>query len=238
MSLVEPPHWEEAAVTSVALFSDDTQLLQSFPRGFECQLIEPRSGAAGVVQARASIFLVDARRNDAITTVRQLADHGHYPIIVMGGSSDPREAERYLDAGADDYVTASAREPEFAARLRAAARRRGRVGGSDEDRVYVYGDVTISLTRHEVRKGDQPLRLTPTEFRLLDVLANHNNQVVPHRKLMAAVWGLEHLSSRHYLRVYIRQLRRKLESDPDQPEIIRTDWGRGYELRCEERTTA
>jgi DNA-binding response OmpR family regulator len=174
------------------------------------------------------VYVVDTTEANEFEIVRTLAQGGSQPVVVYGPAASP-DALRYLDLGAADYISARTSRVERAARLRAAARRNSARQVSDQD--IVIQDITISLSRHEVRRNGELVHLTPHEFELLEVLLRHANQVVPHRKLMAQVWGAENTSSRHYLRIYIRQLRQKLERDPDDPAIIQTNWGRGYMLR-------
>ena len=223
-------------VLRVAVVSGDGELASSLRGGLSAVPWAAEHALAKTAARDIDVFLVDVRHGDRLEFVRTLAQSARRPLVVLG-SREPQAATRYLDAGADDYLSCEADAPECAARLRAAARR-GTVPGAGPDDVYVLGDVTISIANREVRKSGKLVRLTPTEFRLLDVLVQHANHVVPHYKLMGAVWGLEHLSAKHYLRVYIRHLRRKLESDPDVPRLILTDWGRGYELRVGESRIA
>jgi two-component system KDP operon response regulator KdpE len=181
------------------------------------------------------VYLVDTTEADGFDIVRLLSQGGSQPVIVFG-TADNSDSLRYLDVGAADYISGRTSRVERAARLRAAARRNSARRTSDQD--VVIHDIAISLARHEVRRAGELVHLTPHEFELLEVLLRNANQVVPHRKLMAQVWGAENTSSRHYLRIYIRQLRQKLERDPDDPAIIQTEWGRGYVLRTSAQARA
>jgi two-component system, OmpR family, KDP operon response regulator KdpE len=190
-------------------------------------VLEPAQ-AGSVDGAQPDVFVVDTTEGNEFDVVRLLAQGGSQPVVVYGPAASS-DALRYLDIGAADYISPRTSRVERAARLRAAARRNSARRASDQD--IVIQDVTISLHRHEVRRGGEIVHLTPHEFELLEVLLRSANQIVPHRKLMAQVWGVENTSSRHYLRIYIRQLRQKLERNPDEPAIIVTEWGRGYVLR-------
>lgn len=176
------------------------------------------------------LYVVDVR--DAVLTslVERLAHGGVQPVVVVGGAAG-LDSVPYLDAGASDYIPLGTASNEFAARLRAATRRsavRARTG--DE---VTAGDISISIDRHEVRRGGVPVALTPHEFQLLETLLSAPNETVPHHKLMVRVWGVENATSRHYLRIYVRQLRKKLEVDPETPAIILTEWGRGYRFQTD-----
>lgn len=223
----------------LAIVSSDRSLGETLGREFETTLCSPEE-AVRVLGCDADVYLVDARTTDHVQLVAQLAQSGARPLVVLGRSKGAQAAMRYLDpdAGADDYLSCGVDAPECGARIRAAARRRAPRESTSPDELYVFGEVTISLARQEVRKNGKLVRLTPTEFRLLDVLVRHVNHVVPHQKLMGAVWGLERLSAKHYLRVYIRHLRQKLEADPDLPRLILNERGRGYQLRSQEQKIA
>jgi DNA-binding response OmpR family regulator len=223
-SVVARPYDVALAVTVVTQRPDGDWQFDSTVR---TSLLSP--GQATVAEGRLpDVYVVDTTETNEFEIVRMLAQGGSQPVVVFGPAASP-DALRYLDLGAADYISARTSRVERAARLRAAARRNSARQTSDQD--IAIEDITISLSRHEVRRNGELVHLTPHEFDLLEVLLRHANQVVPHRKLMAHVWGAENTSSRHYLRIYVRQLRQKLERDPDDPAIIQTNWGRGYMLR-------
>lgn len=176
------------------------------------------------------LYIVDVRDGALASLVERIAQGGLQPVVVVGGVPG-LDAVPYLDAGAVDYIPAGTPSNELAARLRAATRR-GTARPQTGDEVTV-DDISISVDRHEVRRAGALIALTPHEFQLLETLLATPNETVPHHKLMVRVWGVENATSRHYLRIYIRQLRRKLEPDPETPAVILTEWGRGYRFRTD-----
>jgi two-component system KDP operon response regulator KdpE len=135
-----------------------------------------------------------------------------------------------LDAGADDYVTKPFSMPELLARMRVALRHRAEVDSGKEPSVLQAGDVRIDFARRRVHRDGTAVALTPIEFRLLAALARHAGRVLTHEFLLREVWGPSHTEERHYLRVYMAQLRHKLEADPGRPRILLTETGVGYRL--------
>jgi two-component system KDP operon response regulator KdpE len=169
--------------------------------------------------------LPDGDGKDVIGRVREWSD---VPIVVL--SARDREAEKIaaFDLGADDYVDKPFGVGELMARLRAALRHR--LQRHDETPVLRLGDLEIDNVRHRVTRGGQEIRLTRKELDLLLFLARHAGKVVTHRQILAAVWGPAHSADTQYLRVYIRQLRQKIESSPADPQIISTEFGIGYRI--------
>jgi two-component system KDP operon response regulator KdpE len=186
---------------------------------------------AGKGAGSPDVYLVDVSEEAHLSLVAQLAQGGRQPLVVFGGTGGS-ETVSYLDAGAADYIPRGVGPAELAARLRAAVRRSSaRVRA--EANAIVIGDVSISVARHEVSRAGEVVRLTPHEFTLLETLLNARGEVVPHRQLMVAVWGVANSVNRHALRIYIRQLRMKLEADPQSPAIIVTERSRGYRLNAD-----
>jgi two-component system KDP operon response regulator KdpE len=169
--------------------------------------------------------LPDGDGKDVIRQVRQWSD---VPIVVL--SAREREAEKIeaLDLGADDFVNKPFGVGELMARLRAALRHRAQRQG--ETPVLSVGNVEIDSVRHRVTRDGEEIKLTRKEFDLLACLARHAGKVMTHRQLLTAVWGPAHAQDTQYLRVYIGQLRQKLEADPDDPKIILTELGIGYRI--------
>lgn len=169
--------------------------------------------------------LPDGDGKDVIRQVRTWSD---VPIIVL--SARDREAEKIesLDLGADDYVNKPFGVGELLARVRAAIRHR--MQRHNETPVARIGDLEIDTVRHRVTRGGEDVKLTPKEFELLSFLARHAGKVVTHRQVLSAVWGPAHADDTQYLRVYVGQLRQKLEPRPEEPAIILTEPGVGYRL--------
>jgi two-component system KDP operon response regulator KdpE len=151
------------------------------------------------------------------------------PVIVISARHTDEPKIRLLDAGADDYLVKPFSLAELLARMRVALRHRGTVVAPAFAH-YEHGGLVIDIPTHRVSLGDQPIHLTPTEFKLLARLARSAGQVVTHRQLLADVWGPEYTEHTHYLRLYMAQLRAKLEADPADPERLLTEPGVGYRL--------
>ncbi|MBA8795676.1 DNA-binding response OmpR family regulator [Friedmanniella endophytica] len=164
---------------------------------------------------------------DGIEVIRSLRSWSSVPILVLSARHDSTDKVTALDAGADDYVTKPFGMEELLARLRAAVRR-GRSAGEAEEPVVVAGDLAIDLARRQVSRGGREVKLTPTEWALLEALVRRRGQLVPSRQLLAEVWGPGYRTETNYLRVYSAQLRRKLETDPSAPVHLITEPGMGY----------
>jgi two-component system KDP operon response regulator KdpE len=147
------------------------------------------------------------------------------PVLVLSARADSQDKVRALDAGADDYVTKPFDMSELLARLRAALRRGS---GEPADPIVTTGHFTVDLAARQVTVQGAPVRLTPTEWGLLEALVRHPGRLIAQRQLLQAVWGPAYEKETHYLRVYLAQLRRKLEPDPAHPRYLRTEPGMGY----------
>jgi two-component system KDP operon response regulator KdpE len=167
---------------------------------------------------------------DGIELAREIRGWSRVPIIVL--SARGREADKVeaLDAGADDYLTKPFGVNELLARIRAALRRANESVSAAAPLIEV-GPLKIDLARREVTKGRQPLHLTPIEYRLLTLLAQNAGRVLTQRQILEEVWGRGHAAQNHYVRVYMAQLRRKIEQDPARPRLLVTEPGVGYRLR-------
>ena len=153
------------------------------------------------------------------------------PIIVLSARNEEAEKVVALDVGADDYLTKPFGVSELLARIRAQLRRHHRGGNSETlDEAFSFGDIHIDLARRKVTRAGDPVHLTPIEYRLLITLVRHAGRVLTHRQLLKEVWGPSHVEHAHYLRIYMAQLRRKLEEDPAQPRFLLTEPGVGYRL--------
>jgi two-component system, OmpR family, KDP operon response regulator KdpE len=147
------------------------------------------------------------------------------PVLVLSARADSQDKVRALDGGADDYVTKPFDMNELLARLRAALRRGS---GEPADPVVTTGHFTIDLVARQVTVEGVPVRLTPIEWGLLEALVRHPGRLMAQRQLLQSVWGPAYEKETHYLRVYLAQLRRKLEPDPAHPRYLRTEPGMGY----------
>lgn len=147
------------------------------------------------------------------------------PILVLSGRSDSADKVDALDAGADDYVTKPFGMDELLARLRAMTRR---VGPSEEQPLVAFGDVTVDLAGRRVTRAEAEVRLTPTEWHLLEVLLRHPGKLLSQRQLLTEVWGPGYETAQGNLRLYMGQLRKKLEPDPARPRYFHNEPGMGY----------
>jgi two-component system KDP operon response regulator KdpE len=147
------------------------------------------------------------------------------PILVVSGRSDSLDKVEALDAGADDYVTKPFAADELLARLRALGRR---TPGATDEPVVSFGDVTVDLANHVVTRAGAAVRLTPTEWRLLEVLVRSPERLVSRETLLTEVWGPQYTTDTGYLRLYLAQLRKKLEAEPAKPRHLLTEAGMGY----------
>jgi two-component system KDP operon response regulator KdpE len=164
---------------------------------------------------------------EVLGRVRQWSD---IPIIVLSVREAQEEKVRAFDAGADDYVTKPFGMPELLARMRAVRRR---AGGDRGPAVLRFAELEVDLGRQRVRRGDEVLHLTPTEYRLLEAFVSNPGKLLIHRWLLQRVWGPGYSTEAQYLRVFIRQLRNKLGDDPAKPRFIVTEPGLGYRWKPE-----
>lgn len=201
------------------------------------RVIEAAAGARGAIDAgthKPDMAIVDLGLPDidGIEVVRRIRQWSPMPILILSARAQERSKIEALDAGADDYVTKPFAVGELLARVRAALRHavRSRAGGS----ILRFEAASVDLDKRLATRDAQPVHLTPIEFRLLAVLAKHLGMVVTHRQLLAEVWGPTHAEDTHYLRIYMKQLRDKLERDPVRPRHLITEIGVGYRLAAVE----
>jgi two-component system KDP operon response regulator KdpE len=224
------------AKTRVLVVDDEAAILRFLKPALEANNYE--MGSAGTVAEAIKriaaetpdivlldLGLPDGDGKDVIRRAREWSD---VPIVVL--SAREREAEKIesLDLGADDYVNKPFNVGELMARMRAALRHR--MQRKAEVPLLRVGDVEIDAVRHRVTRSGVELKLTPKEFELLSFLARHAGRVITHKQILAAVWGPAHTEDTQYLRVYIGQLRQKVEAHPDDPRIILTEPGIGYRI--------
>lgn len=203
---------EGYAVTGSGSCADALALLTHHPQPFDLVVLD--------------LGLPDADGSELLVWIRQ---HRSVPVLVISARHDDAGKVRLLDAGADDYLVKPFSVQELLARMRVSLRHRG-VQVHAPVTHYEVGDLQIDLARHTVHLQGQPVRLTPTEFKLLARLARQAGQVVTHRQLLLDVWGSEHVDQVHYLRLYMGQLRAKLEALPAEPQWLLTEPGVGYKL--------
>lgn len=169
-------------------------------------------------------------RLDGWKTCQRLRELSDVPIIMLTAKTRETDVVKGLILGADDYVTKPFSVAELVARVQACLRRTEPGNSRPESTVLVSGDLRVDLVRRKVTLRGEPVDLTPTEFRLLSLLARNRGKVVPHHKLLREVWGPEYTEEFDYLHLYVSYLRRKIEIEPANPEFIKTAWGEGYYL--------
>ena len=171
---------------------------------------------------------------DGLELIREVRAWSALPIVILSARDQEEDKIEALDAGADDYLTKPFGVGELLARLRVALRHRARVGETALQALYVAGEVTVDLNERRVFRASRPVQLTRHEFALLEALVRHAGKVLTHRHLLREVWGPHAQQETHYVRVYIANLRKKLEADPAQPQLILTEQGVGYRLSAPE----
>ncbi len=220
----------------VLIIDDEVQIRRFLRAGFELEgftVEEAENGTEGLRLATlkpADIVILDLGLPDmdGSAVVERLRSWSTMPLIVLSVRAAESEKVRLLELGADDYVVKPFGMAELLARSRTALRRQQR--SSSGEHVVTVGSLTIDLAARSVSVEGQRLALTPKEYRLLQVLAQHAGNVVTHQMLLKEVWGSSHLNDAHYLRIFVRKLRQKIESDPTQPKILVTELGVGYRL--------
>jgi two-component system KDP operon response regulator KdpE len=220
----------------LALIVDDELQIRRFLRislesnGYRVH--EARNGQEGLVQAsvlRPDVVILDLGLPDVdgLDVLKRLREWSKTPVIILSVRNADAEKIAALDAGADDYLTKPFSVGELLARLRVARRHAQPL---PESAVFRLGALTVDLSRRVVTLNNDPVKLTPTEYAMLRLLIQHAGQVLTHRQILREVWGPEYVDETHYLRVYVAQLRQKLEADPARPGILLTEPGVGYRL--------
>ena len=221
----------------ILIADDDPQIVRALritlgAEGY--RIVTATDGAEAIVNAveqRPDLFMIDLGmpRLNGIEVISGLRGWSSAPILVISGRSGSADKVEALDAGADDYVTKPFSIDELLARIRALTRR-GVPDGNDP--VVTFGDVTVDLSTHQVIRhtgnSAESVRLTPTEWRVLELLIRNPGKLITRQTMLTEIWGSQHVSDTGYLRLYIAQLRKKLEPQPATPRHILTEAGMGY----------
>jgi two-component system, OmpR family, KDP operon response regulator KdpE len=220
----------------VLIVDDEPPIRKLVRMGLSTQgyrVIEAADGKAAVDLLREKPDLIildlglpDVQGLDLLRTIRAVNEN--VPIVVLSSRDDEVAKVQALDLGADDYVTKPFGMDELLARIRAALRHQLQVQG--ERPVFRVGDLSVDLVRRIVKVGDKDIKLSPKEYDLLRLLVQHAGKVLTHRFLLKELWS--DLTDAQYLRVYVRQLRQKIEADPERPQHVLTETGIGYRLRA------
>jgi two-component system KDP operon response regulator KdpE len=224
---------------TILLIEDDASIRRFLraslvTQGFE--LLEAGTGREGLALAASrvpDVVLLDLGLPDmeGIEVIQQLRTWSKMPIIVLSARGQERDKVANLDAGADDYLTKPFGVGELLARIRVALRKALPAEEGKPEAMYSLGRITVDFERRLVFRGPEEVHLTPIEYKLLAVLIKHRGKVVTHRQLLKEVWGPSHIEQNPYLRIFILNLRRKLEDDPARPQYLLTEPGVGYRLR-------
>jgi two-component system KDP operon response regulator KdpE len=221
----------------VLIIEDEPQIrrvLRTLLELDQFRVVEAATAARGIAEARThkpDLLFVDLGLpdRDGIAVIREVREWSRLPIIVLSARTDESDKVEALEAGADDYLTKPFGPRELAARVQVALRHAAQSGTAGA--TVMIGEWSIDLKARTARRADgTELHLTPIEYRLLEVLAQHIGLVVTHRALLQQVWGPGNAQQRQYLRVYLKHLRTKLEPDPGRPQWLLTETGVGYRL--------
>lgn len=219
----------------IVLIEDEKQIrrfLSTALEGEQIEVFENDSAKQGLISCatrKPDLVIIDLGLPDldGLEVIRDLRSWSEVPIIVLSARSNEADKVAALDAGADDYLTKPFGSAELLARIRAHLRRHQPQQSSD---IFEFGEIVINFSLRTVTKAGQTIHLSPIEYRLLSVLARHAGKVMTHQHLLKQVWGPNHSESSHYLRIYMANLRHKLEDQPAQPRYFITETGVGYRL--------
>ncbi len=222
----------------VVVIEDDPQIRRFLRPALSSQgfrVVEAASaeeGLAATSTRQPDIIILDLGLPDldGIEVIRRLREWTAVPIVVLSARGHEKDKITALDAGADDYVSKPFGVGELLARMRVALRHAARGPSEPSDAPFVIRDLRIDLARRRIFVREGEVHLTPIEYKLLAMLARHAGKVLTHRQLLTEVWGPPYADQAHYLRVYMAQLRRKLEADPARPRYLLTEPGVGYRL--------
>lgn len=224
----------------ILIADDDPQILRALritltAKGYD--IITAANGSQAIAAAidhHPDIFVLDLGMPglDGIQVIEGIRGWSGAPILVVSGRTGAADKVEALDAGADDYVTKPFSIEELLARIRALTRR---LPQHESDPIVTFGDVTVDLSTHTVMKilgqETERIRLTPTEWQVLELLIRNPGKLVTRQTMLKEIWGSEHISDTGYLRLYIAQLRKKLEPEPGLPRYLITEAGMGYRLQ-------
>jgi two-component system KDP operon response regulator KdpE len=223
-------------MTKVLVVDDEPQIVRALrinlsARGY--QVLTAHDGASALraaAETKPDVVVLDLGLPDLDGTevIAGLRGWTTVPILVLSARTDSSDKVEALDAGADDYVTKPFGMDELLARLRAAVRRSSSSAADGEEAVIETASFTVDLAAKKVHRDGQEVHLTPTEWGVLEVLVRNRGRLVAQKQLLQDVWGPQYATESHYLRVYLAQLRRKLEPEPSRPRHLLTEPGMGY----------
>ncbi len=224
---------------TILLIEDEPQMqrfLRIVLQGQGYSFIEAQTGQEGLLQAATrlpDIILLDLGLPDidGLEVTRRLREWSDIPIIVLSAREQEQDKIKALDAGADDYLTKPFGAGELLARIRVACRHKVMLQSTAGEPVFILDKLRVDMSRRQVFLNEQEVHLTPIEYKLLTALIQNAGKVVTHNQLLKAAWGPSYSKETQYLRVYMTQLRHKLESDPARPRFLINEPGIGYRLK-------
>ena len=225
----------------ILLIEDEPQMrrfLRTALGAHDYRLVEAVTAKEGLAQAAArnpDVILLDLGLPDraGLEVAHELREWSGTPIIVLSARGREQDKVTALDMGVDDYLTKPFGVEELLARIRVALRHAARSPGAVPEPIFEVGDLRVDLPERRVWRAGAEVHLTPTEYKLLATLVRHAGKVLTHRQLLKEVWGTNYVNQSHYVRVYLAQLRQKIEADPARPRLLITEPGVGYRLRDE-----
>lgn len=224
---------------TVVVIEDDPQLRRFLRTGLGSEgfrVFEADAGRQGVVEVgtrKPDMVILDLGLPDmdGVAVVKAIREWSALPILILSARDAERDKIEALDAGADDYLTKPFGLGELLARLRVALRHAAAVPGTNPAELFSTGKLAVDLGKRLVFVEGAEVHLTPVQYRLLALLVRHAGKVLTHRQIIKEVWGPAHVHNTHYPRIYMSQLRQKLEADPARPEHLLTESGVGYRLK-------
>jgi two-component system KDP operon response regulator KdpE len=228
-----------AAGPTVLVVEDEPQMRRFLRATLEThayRMVDASTGQEAIAEATTSapdMVLLDLGLPDVdgVDIVRRLREWTDVPIVIVSARDQEKEKIRALDAGADDYLTKPFGAGELLARMRVALRHADKRKAGNSEPVFKLDDLEVDAAKRLVSVGGRAVHLTPTEYKLLTVLIRAGGNVVTHRQLLKEVWGASYADQTHYLRVFMAQLRHKLESNAARPRYLLTEPGVGYRVR-------
>jgi two-component system KDP operon response regulator KdpE len=220
----------------ILLIEDDLQTRRFLKKNLnvrDWEVIDTDSGTSGlalVKEAMPDLLILDLGLPDmdGIAIIKNLRQFSTIPILVLSARSLEQSKINALDAGADDYLTKPFGMGELNSRLQALMRRISQTSVNQE--IFETGELKVDLSKRQVFVSQKEIKITPTEYHILFILIQHAGLVVTYKHLLKNVWGMQHLDNQHYLRIYMRRLRHKIEENPTQPRYLLTETGVGYRL--------
>ena len=224
----------------IIVIEDDPPILRFLRTGLRAQnftVHEAVTGKQGIIEAevrKPDLIILDLGLPDmdGVEVVKSVRTWSSVPILILSARSHEQNKIDALDAGADDYLTKPFGFGELLARIRVALRHSVNTGAIANAEIFTSGELTIDLHNRVVTKSGEEIHLTPIQYRLLTILIKHPGKVLTQQQILKEVWGPSYQENAHYLRIYMSQLRQKLEDDPAQPKYLLTESGVGYRFKA------